>query len=316
VYAPQPVYEPHVYAPAPPPKAKKNLLLLACGGAVLLAVLLAGGFFLNERMGWLEIGGWGEKTVENYAVALSFSEAQREGSYTGAIKRKLPNGQGVFMARNGKGVAYTIEGVWEDGVLNGMGKAAFEDGETYVGEYLNSDWHGFGVWTQPVGDDEFVYEGEFRGHNPANWTEYGAALAAFIYLDGRASSYGDTWRTTVRENRAFFPAETIAGMDALFERVTAGVTYAQLDKNVQKYAGEFLQFRGEIIQIEERNGRTFLIVMDTDWNVYYLVYLGEVDYLKGDTVRFVGTPVCKYSYDNVGGGTTNSIAIMACRIYK
>ena len=316
-YAPQPVY-----APAPPPqKAKKTLLpvLLGCVGVVVLAVVLAGGYFLNERMGWLDIGSWGEKTVEDYAVTLTFQyegeSYERKGTYDGVIKHKLPNGQGVFSASRSDGVKYTLEGTWTDGMINGPGKQLYANGESYIGEHLNNDWHGHGVWTQKLDGNTFTYEGEFEATAPADEAEYLAAYFANACMEGYESSYGDLWRQTVRENPEFFPAQTRDDIDALSKLVKTGVTYAQMDKNTLKYAGEFFQYQGSIIQVEENYGTTFLIVMDDDWNIYYLMYLAEVGFLKGDTVRFVATPVCTYSYENMSGGTTNSIAMLACRLY-
>ena len=80
---------------------------------------------------------------------------------------------------------------------------------------------------------------------------------------------------------------------------------------------QFLKFKGNIVQIrEEGDSLTWAIVSDGAWNIYYLLYLGTVEFIAGDGVSFIGVPLGIHWYKNKQGDDVSSVAMLACCIYK
>mgnify|MGYP004665266277 CR=1 FL=1 len=55
---------------------------------------------------------------------------------------------------------------------------------------------------------------------------------------------------------------------------------------------------------------------DSDYNYYYVIYIGSLDVYKDDTVQVYGVPVGMTSFENVGGGTTVSLVMAGSYIQK
>ena len=72
-------------------------------------------------------------------------------TYTGQVSdaRGTPDGWGRLQW-SGKGIfsgkSYTFEGQWKNGVVNGKGLYITGRGDTYMGEWLQNRFHGFGVY--------------------------------------------------------------------------------------------------------------------------------------------------------------------------
>lgn len=86
-------------------------------------------------------------------------------------------------------------------------------------------------------------------------------------------------------------------------------------------SSSFISVKGTVISIEEtsQDGPTIsnTDIIDTEGNIYsYISYKSSDDILEGDVVEFLGTPLGVYSFDNVSGGLTNSIAIFGGQIEK
>jgi len=103
-------------------------------------------------------------TDKSYVYEIAFGTLT--GSYTGAWKDSMPNGEGVFTVGEpyeGIGGWYwnkgdTISGTFVDGLLNGRGEEKGGD-YLYVGEYRNGLYNGRGRIDYPDGS---FYEGEFK----------------------------------------------------------------------------------------------------------------------------------------------------------
>jgi hypothetical protein len=290
-------------------------LLISVGSLLFVGGLLTIGFFLNESKGWLEIGSWGEREVTNYTVAISFRSGTREGLYTGIIRRKLPNGQGEFIGKNSKGITYTLSGVWTQGVLDGLGKDIFEDGVRYEGEFRDNEWNGYGVYTYTDGGKTATFEGDFEKGHPKNTAEFRATLYVDAVFDIK-SSYYDAWRKTVRENGAFFPAEKKETLAAVKKLSRNDVSYEQINKNPKKYQAEFVSRRVTISQIREYDDYTWFIARDSNWNIHYFVYLGNIEYVEGDAVTVISVPIANHSYANTAGNDVLCVAFLASAVYK
>lgn len=83
----------------------------------------------------------------------------RVGTYTGpTVLKALPHGVGKAVYDDGD----VYEGEWEDGRFNGKGKLTYSDGGVYEGEWKDGSFNGKGKLTYPNG---VVYEGEFKNGN-------------------------------------------------------------------------------------------------------------------------------------------------------
>jgi len=295
-------------------KKKKNVVIpIAAALAAGIVVFLAVGFFLNEKSGWLDIGSWGKKEVVDMNLSLSFPDMVHEGTYTGTLFRKLPNGHGTFSSPDGRRTAYTLEGNWTDGVLNGPGKQLYESGESYEGEFANSVWHGHGVY-QWGSEGQFFYESDFINDKYAYPAEAQAVALVESILD-ITSKYDDVWRKTVRNHGDLFPLSGKEAGDMLVESVRFDVSYEQVIKSPKRYQEDFLAFSGRIAQIWEEEYYTCAIISDAAQNTYYVMYTGLVDYIEGDTVDFVATPIANHSYKNTFGNDVLCAAMLASVIY-
>ncbi|MDR6724630.1 hypothetical protein J2W91_003098 [Paenibacillus amylolyticus] len=113
-----------------------------------------------------------------------------------------------------------------------------------------------------------------------------------------------------------FPASTAELRKNVKGLVDSNVTTRHLNKNVANYFEKFVKVSGQVIQVEEDNslGSTFSIVLVMDDNGNYITALYPAttgDLLDGDFATVIGLPITNYSFQNVGGGFTNSTLIGA-----
>lgn len=88
------------------------------------------------------------------------------------------------------------------------------------------------------------------------------------------------------------------------------IPYNQLEKNADRYAGEKVVFRGQIMQIQETLGSTFMLLSVTDegygfWtdNVW-VDYEGTINGAEEDVITVYGTIEGSKSYETQIGGET------------
>ncbi len=91
--------------------------------------------------------------------------------------------------------------------------------------------------------------------------------------------------------------------------------------NLSDVSSSFISVKGTVISIKEtsQDGPTIsnADIIDAKGNIYsYISYKSTGDILDGDVVEFWGIPLGTYSFDNVSGGLTNSIAIFGGQIEK
>lgn len=113
-----------------------------------------------------------------------------------------------------------------------------------------------------------------------------------------------------------FPASTAELRKKVKGLVDTKVTTRHLNKNLANYYENFVQIRGQVLQVEEDNslGSTFSVVLLADEHGNYItaVYPATTgDLLDGDNATVIGVPIANYSFNNVGGGFTNSTLIGA-----
>ena len=98
-----------------------------------------------------------------------------------------------------------------------------------------------------------------------------------------------------------------AKLAALVEEASAPevkkITYAHLKKNAIKYALSPYKFTGRILEVSEHDG-TSTARVSTDYygnNVFYIVALGESDFVQGDVVDVLGFLTGTHSYESQAG---------------
>ena len=86
------------------------------------------------------------------------------------------------------------------------------------------------------------------------------------------------------------------------------IRFAELDKNPDKYYGEFIKYRGEIIQIMEDETSTVIRLAVTkdsygyDFNdVVYITYPGATPFVDEDIITVYGTIMGSHTYESQAG---------------
>lgn len=92
------------------------------------------------------------------------------------------------------------------------------------------------------------------------------------------------------------------------------VTFEQLKKNAERYAGRPWRFSGKIVQIQEASGFTTVRVALDAWGnkVVYVVAPFTTEFVDGDRVYVVGYLAGDHSYQSIAGWNI-TIPAMAAR---
>ena len=91
----------------------------------------------------------------------------------------------------------------------------------------------------------------------------------------------------------------------------------EINKSIGLYTDTVILRSGYIVNIEETEVEeglylTFAQVWDYDNDQHYmLLYLKPTEFLVEDKISFIGVPVGKYSFENVSGGYTHAIFMLA-----
>ena len=96
------------------------------------------------------------------------------------------------------------------------------------------------------------------------------------------------------------------------------ISYAHLEKNPDRYSGEYVKYRGEILQIMEDGIVTVIRLAVTptsygyDFNdVIWVEYIGLTEFVDGDVVTVYGTISGDHSYQSTAGWTITIPAMTA-----
>ncbi|MCU6602733.1 cell envelope integrity protein TolA [Peribacillus frigoritolerans] len=96
------------------------------------------------------------------------------------------------------------------------------------------------------------------------------------------------------------------------------IRYAQMIKNPDRYAGEYVKYRGEIVQIQEGDDMTVIRLAVTQesygWNPNEVIWVeveGYTDFVDEDIVTVYGTVVGKHSYTSQAGWEITVPAMLA-----
>lgn len=96
------------------------------------------------------------------------------------------------------------------------------------------------------------------------------------------------------------------------------IEYAQMIKNPDRHAGEYVKYRGEIVQIQEGDDMTVIRLAVTQesygWNPNEVIWVevdGYTDFVDEDVVTVYGTVVGKHSYTSQAGWEITVPAMLA-----
>lgn len=120
------------------------------------------------------------------------------------------------------------------------------------------------------------------------------------------------------KNYTLFPAKDISKLVKLVDKK---ITTKHLNKSIDAYLEKFLIITGGVLQIEESETdlgtATIVHFMDENGNSLMGIYPNKSgDIFEGDVVKIIGTPIAKYSFNNVSGGFTNAILMALSSLEK
>ncbi|WP_127593390.1 PsbP-related protein [Paenibacillus lautus] len=124
------------------------------------------------------------------------------------------------------------------------------------------------------------------------------------------------------EHYELFPALTPEAQKRAKAEVDPSITSRHLNKNLSPYLDQMVEVSGYVIDIIEEEldeGVTLTeihIVDDNDNSIIGFYAHSTGDILQDDYVTMRGVPATFYSFDNVSGGTTNSVLIGVSTLEK
>lgn len=96
-----------------------------------------------------------------------------------------------------------------------------------------------------------------------------------------------------------------------FKEKCTVLDYGLLNKNAEKYKGQYVKYSGEIFQIQEYDeiGMILLETDDSYNDLIYVIYTGSNDFVEDDYVTVYGV-IEGYKDYETKGGTINSVPLM------
>ncbi|WP_207952878.1 hypothetical protein [Paenibacillus agricola] len=123
------------------------------------------------------------------------------------------------------------------------------------------------------------------------------------------------------QNHKWFPANTDEDKQAARAEVDSSINTKLLFKNAAPYLNKMAKITGHVVQVTEENTAIGILatvhIVDANQNSIVGILMGSTgDLLDGDQATIVGVPVSAYSFNNVGGGTTNAIFMALSEVKK
>ncbi|MFM9279324.1 hypothetical protein [Paenibacillus jiagnxiensis] len=125
----------------------------------------------------------------------------------------------------------------------------------------------------------------------------------------------------ITKNVQWFPAKSVEDKKAARASADKSVTTRHIFKNITPYLDTMVKISGRVVQIGEDSSSGYTLakihILDDNGNSVIGIFLGSTgSILDGDTVTLTGVPTALYSFDNVGGGTTNAIFLSVATVQK
>lgn len=271
----------------------KRFLLVSLTALALLSLTACGGSNSEQPV---------YKTVENQTITISGKELDNsgevqsytaEGQYTGEVLDDVPNGDGIFVWQNDKGVSITYTGEFKDGQFHGKGETTWD----------GSDFKNVGTYT----------EGLFTPNTFEMFDSISAVVTAPFSISKENQAF-------IESHLELFPAETNEDKEELSALIQTDLTYAMMNKTLKGLDGKFYHCPAAYaVQVFEQyafdHSITQILCQDDNYNNYYVLYDGVLpEVYDGVSIEFVGLPVSLSGFDNVGGGVTNVIVMLGSSI--
>ncbi len=153
---------------------------------------------------------------------------------------------------------------------------------------------------------------------PRNVLDFIASVVP-VLTDGE--EINDVTYEYLGQNKSLFPAKTPEDIQLAQSKVNSETTIKHLNKNLEPYANQLIEVTGLVISVEETNTdygtMSVAHIMDDTFNSIVCLYMDTTgDLLEDDYATIIGVPATAYSFENVGGGTTNAILVIGSHIIK
>lgn len=288
---------------------KKKLLSLALSGIMLLSLVACGNSGHESNPSSESQGNYSEATstdkVENVDMTVSVGMWDTDGSqnftdcsgnYSGEMLNDAPNGNGSFSYEK-DGMDLSYEGQFENGTFNGEGVLTFSTSEGEVELYQNGTF----------------INGLFQPNTPELFNSISDLTTPSFSISTENVSF-------MQEHLNLFPAATDADLTEAQTFVKSDLTYPMMTKTLDGLEGALYSYTpAHAIQVfqEDIYGHTITYILcgDENGNYYSIFYDGVLpDVYDGVYISFTGLPVSPSGFENVGGGTTNVMVIIASSV--
>lgn len=140
------------------------------------------------------------------------------------------------------------------------------------------------------------------------------------YISGDGEIDEKTYNYIV-DHQELFPAVTANSKKTAKEQTNPDITTRHLFKNITPYLDTMVEVSGYVVEIQEEETdygtlAEIHIIDDNDNSIVGVYNNSTGDILDEDYVTLGGVPTVIYSFENVGGGTTNAILLAVSTIKK
>lgn len=277
---------------------KRKLLAFALSSALLLSISACDSS--GSSSGNVEANN--EETVENEIITISVDSwgegnnheiVEREGTYSGTMINGIPEGKGTFTTENDSGVSWTYTGEFKDGMFDGQGETVWNELEKYqIGTYS---------------------AGLFQPNTPELFNSLSNLTSPSFSISTENMNF-------MQEHLNLFPAVTDSDITEAQTYVKTDLTYPMMTKTLDGLEGVLFYCNpAQALQVfqEDIYGHTITYIFcgDENNNYYSIFYDGVLpDVYDGVYISFTGLPVSPSGFENVGGGTTNVIVMIASSV--
>lgn len=235
------------------------------------------------------------RDVVNETMTINFSFGERTGIFTGHLNENgLPDGYGEFSTIGDN--EWTYKGDFKNGHFHGHGKTVWE-GEDYQVEE--------GTYTNDYFTPTFTERLDSLGRSEClAFGEFSVSDRVWAYIDEHVDLFNQATAEQVKgvELQSFVAKQFKKSR----EQDTVGIVKLKL-KALQAFEDKVEDYWGYSGYI------TNILATDDNYDSYYAIHLfGRTDVCEDDKFELYGLPICTSGFDNVSGGTTNVIVILAC----
>lgn len=305
---------------------KRNKAIACFFLSMLLLSLVACGGVADTEQSEIIKPGARQSSVSDKSVTITLLYPSQaitvDGYYTGSAVNGVPSGYGTFRYwDNNETYSLDYEGEFVNGAFSGSGKMTEKDTandllRVYEGQFRNGVYNGKGTLTVTTISNNSSYQltGTFTEG------EYTPTASEAFGVLGNMGIFGPF---QVSQEQAAF----IDGHNELFptcERATAeaadlvNFAYREFTKMRKQEEIGLVKLRLTAIQVFEDDfidGKvTYLLARDSEGQTYTVYYQNHAEIYDGDAFTVYALPCAITSFDNIGGGTTSVIVLLACHM--